>query len=415
MGDSVNNHYVGPFERISKIAESGLSTLWLACMPAMDTPNVFVLKELSSRLRKNASAAEAMYMEGAIGQYLSHPNVCSVRPAFLCDDSLYLPMQFVPGESLRFLMATALRANHLPSVEVIVDIATQVARGLAHIHSARDHHNRPLNVIHRDISAANIMIGFDGCVRLIDFGVAHGRLAEHLRDEGQLRGKFSYMSPEQVLGLSITQASDIFSLGTTLWEHLTGRPLFRATSPVETALRIATMEVTPASDHRLGIPSSLDKLVLRCLNREPEARPSAEELSHALEDVRLELAMLGRTADVIGFVNTYGANRMRWVNDTLGDISSVNLSIDQILSAAQISPSTLAPTRARVLEQSGSFVQISTAEHAAVDPLNPKRSIVLKRQRSETNISQLSELTSPGTLMPVTITSKPTDHRRELS
>lgn len=349
-------------ERISKLAETSSSTLWLISPVGDSMGTTMVLKELAEPLRANNSAVEAMYIEGQIGRFLDHPNLCKVRPAVRVKGTYFLPMEFVHGETLRTLTMHALRQNVQPRVGVIASIGAQIARGLAHAHQAVDSKGRPLQLIHRDISGANIMVGFDGVAKLIDFGVAQCTLGDKFRDEGQLRGKFSYMSPEQVLGLPVTQASDIFSLGTTLWEHLTCRPLFRASSPIETALRVASHAAVPPSSLRESIPPALDELVLACLSAEPDARPTAAEVALRLDTIAQELVGGLAEQQVANFARSFGIERMRWFDEQ---------------RRAQQTPPRAFPRREKTqtssLEQIPPFRQAQTSEHAALDPLKNQR------------------------------------------
>lgn len=311
MSYAVEHADNGRLVRLGKLAEGGTSTLWLVRFSDADHGDEFALKTLSPHLR-GTDAETAFHLEGELGQYLTHPAINPVGTTFEWGGLQCLPMQLIAGESLRVLAANSLREGALPPVSIIVGVCARIARALMHAHNCTAPDGQPLRLIHRDISPANIMIGFDGAVHLIDFGVAHATLPHAHYAEGQLRGKFSYMAPEQVLGLPVSSATDIFSLGTTLWELLTGRPLFRTSSSIETTRRVAACEVVAPSTLRSSIPSELDEMVLRCLSFDPKGRPSAYALANALEYIAASLEDYERPHLMRSFALHYGQARAEW-------------------------------------------------------------------------------------------------------
>ena len=312
MTSSYGEAEIGPFVRIAKLAEGGTSILWLARRADRPAEDVFVLKELAPHLRTTPAAVDAIRAEGRLGGMFQSPHLVSCATAFGHGGTMWLPMSLIRGATLRELSVASLREGTLPPLSVIVTLIAQVARGLASAHQQRGEDGGNLHIIHRDVSPSNIVIGFDGVARLIDFGVAFSRLHANLHEDGQLRGKFSYMTPEQVLGLPVEQASDIFSLGITLWEQLLGRPLFRAGSPIETTQRIAHAEIFAPSRLRASIPPALDAITLRCLDRDPKARPTAQELADTLEGILRTLPPQDRAWSLRAFVHHYGHARAQW-------------------------------------------------------------------------------------------------------
>jgi serine/threonine-protein kinase len=161
-------------------------------------------------------------------------------------------------------------------------VAHEVAEALHYAHRERDPRGRPLRLVHRDVSPANVLLGFDGAVRLIDFGIAQAAISSRAPD-AVLRGKFGYMSPEQVRGLPVDRRADVFSLGVVLHEMLTGERLFTGPSELAVLEKVRSAEVAPPSARNPEVPPALDAVVLRALAREPEDRfPWAGGLRDAL-------------------------------------------------------------------------------------------------------------------------------------
>jgi serine/threonine-protein kinase len=193
-------------------------------------------------------------------------------------------MEYVAGRDLRAIGARFRAAGEAPPVELVAHVGAEVADALDHAHRVRAADGGALHVVHRDVSPANVLVGFDGQVRIIDFGIAQ---AAHRRAErgapGILRGKFAYMSPEMVRGLPVDRRSDVFSLGIVLHELLAMRRLF--TGPTELAVmeKVRAAQVAPPSATNPAVPHALDEVVLRALARDPADRFAwASELRDAL-------------------------------------------------------------------------------------------------------------------------------------
>ena len=218
--------------------------------------------------------------EVSIAGRLSHPNICSVFDSGQVDGRPFLVMEFVPGVNLWALIA---RGHPLP-VEIPVAIASKIAAALAHAHAATDDQGRALGIVHRDVTPNNVMVSFDGGVKLLDFGIAKARVRAERTRTGVLKGKYAYMSPEQAAGGELDARSDLFSLGLVLYESLTGARPFGGTTPSE--IVDALKECAPRSPVvlRPDLDPRLAEIILRALARRPEDRfESAEAMAAALE------------------------------------------------------------------------------------------------------------------------------------
>ena len=191
-------------------------------------------------------------------------------------------MEYVPGPTLRALLDRLDDAGERMPVPLVAHVAAQVADALDYAHRERDARGRPLLLVHRDVSPANVLLGFDGSVRLIDFGIAQAAISTRGPD-AVLRGKFGYMSPEQVRGLPVDRRADVFALGAVLHEMLAGERLFTGPSELAVLEKVRSAEARPPSERNAAVPPALDAVVLRALAREPDARWSwAGDLRDAL-------------------------------------------------------------------------------------------------------------------------------------
>jgi serine/threonine-protein kinase len=193
-------------------------------------------------------------------------------------------MEYVAGEPLSLLLRRARSARTPPPIGVLVDIVVGVLLGLHAAHEACNEKGEPLNIVHRDISPQNILVGTDGVARVLDFGVAKSASRTHQTRDGQVKGKLHYMSPEQLRGKPLTPATDIFAVSLVLWEALTGEDAFSYESEADLVYNMLETQAQPPSSLRPDIPPVLDDIILQGLNKEPAERfISAKAMANALE------------------------------------------------------------------------------------------------------------------------------------
>jgi serine/threonine-protein kinase len=226
----------------------------------------------------------AMFLEEArIAGRLEHPNVVSTIDVVSEGGELALVMDLVQGGDLaatnRVLWA---REERMPPA-IACAILCGVLEGLHHAHEARDERGRALDVVHRDVSPQNVLVGIDGVARIGDFGIAKAALRASSTRDGQIRGKIAYMPPEQILGLGVDRRADVYAAAVVLWETLAGRRLYEGDAMV-LARKIVHATVEPPSAHARGLSPELDAIVLRGVARDPEARfETALAMAEALE------------------------------------------------------------------------------------------------------------------------------------
>ncbi|MCA9634318.1 MAG: serine/threonine protein kinase, partial [Myxococcales bacterium] len=262
----------GKYELLERVSVGGMAEVFRA--RHRETGEVVALKRILPNVSEDDEFIEEFHDESRIACQLEHPAIAGIRDVGAVDGSHYIAFEFVEGRSLRSLLD---RGVLLP-MDLVLYVISQVAQALAYAHAATDGRGRRLGVVHRDVSPGNILIGFDGRVKLIDFGIAkaEGRITS--TQAGNIKGKLGYMSPEQVTGKTVDERSDVFSLGICLWECLTGQRLFNASNEVVLISMIRSREIVSpskaatASETPREIPSELDKIVLKALAKDVNER-----------------------------------------------------------------------------------------------------------------------------------------------
>ena len=276
----------GRYTLFGAIGAGGMATVHLARrVDSTEPARTVAVKRLHAHLLQDPELPLMFADEARIAARIHHPNVVPTLEVLAVGRELFLVMEYVPGETLARLVRDATRRGAKVPLGIASAIVVGMLLGLEAAHRATDEHGRPLELVHRDVSPQNVLVGADGAARLLDFGVAKASGRSRTTKEGQLRGKVAYMAPEQ-LGGEATRATDVYATAAVLWEVIAGRPLFTADSDAMLLARVATGDVVAPSAHRSDVPAQLDALVLRGLSREPAMRfGSASEMARALAAV----------------------------------------------------------------------------------------------------------------------------------
>lgn len=310
----------GPFKLLHQLAEGGMAITWLARTIGAPRGHEFVLKRLHPRLVDSPSARAAFLEESEIMAALDHPNLACSLPGGEGSGEAWFPMDFIWGCDLRTMARAAQRERRRIPVAVLARIAAQAARGLAHAHAAKDSDGNAFGLVHRDISPPNIMVGFDGGTRVIDFGIARLNAGQTSQRVGQLKGRFAYMSPEQITGRDVDGRSDVFSLATVLWELCAVRRLFRSDSDLATAQRVLNGPIDALHTLRTDVDEPLSDIVNAGLARDPRQRPDALAFAEALEDwIKQQPGPPLQDNDTAALLDEICAPEKRATLDILGD------------------------------------------------------------------------------------------------
>ena len=242
------------------------------------------IKRLLRELVRVDSFRKMILEEGRLAARVRHPNVVPPLDVLAEGGELLLVMEYVHGESLSRLLRAAWAAGERVPLPVGVAILANVLHGLHAAHEARDEAGNPLDIVHRDISPQNVIVGVDGIARVIDFGIAKAATSEEMTTAGTIKGKVPYLAPEQLDGEPATRRTDLYAAAVVFWEVLAGRRLFEGADDGETLRMIMSMEVKPPSVFNPLVAGTVDDVVLRAISRDPKARfASARDMALALE------------------------------------------------------------------------------------------------------------------------------------
>ena len=267
----------GQYTLTARLGRGGMADVFRARREgAAGFERIVVVKKILSSHNEDPQFVEMFINEAKIAARLAHPNIVQVYELGEENGEFFIVMEYVKGRDLlRLLRALAQDPSRSAAVppQVAAYVARETARGLSHAHDHTDEKGAARPIVHRDVSPQNIMLGYDGQVKLVDFGIA--KALDTKKEEtrtGALKGKFAYMAPEQLGGHSPGPQSDLFSTGVVLYEMLTGRRLFKGASDYETLQKVQTMEVAPPSSVNRAISAELDAIVLQALERDPRQR-----------------------------------------------------------------------------------------------------------------------------------------------
>jgi serine/threonine-protein kinase len=274
--------HLGRYELLGKLGGGGMGEVFLAQRGGARGVGKPVVVKVVHRRHARSEELRAMFLDEArLAAAIRHPNVAAVEDLGEEGDELYMVIEHVPGASFAQVLTklTTLGRRLLPAMSVA--IVADAAAGLHAAHEARDEHGRALNIVHRDVSPQNVLLGTQGQVKVIDFGVAKASQRLQKTTGKELKGKLRYMAPEQLDG-NVDRRTDVFALGVVLWEALTGRRLFDDPDDATVIRRILAGDV-PRPSTFADVPVALEACVMRALSRRADDRfPSAEAFAEAL-------------------------------------------------------------------------------------------------------------------------------------
>ena len=301
----------GRYTLLKKIASGGMGQVLLAKKGEDDFEKLVVLKRILPHLVEDEEFFAMFRDEAKITMRLDHPNIARINEFGVEAGVHYIEMEYVAGEDLRRLEKRAAAVETGIPIGVVLRIIADAAAGLDFAHKAKDAKGAPLNLVHRDVSPQNILIGFDGSVKLIDFGVAKAAGRAQHTATGILKGKFPYMSPEQADGLDLDARSDVFALGIVLWEQLTGRRLFKGENDIATQRLVTACNVPAPSEVEPSSPAGLDAIVLKALAKKREDRfADAAQLRMALEEFAVANGIPSSSGHLAAFMKELYAERI---------------------------------------------------------------------------------------------------------
>jgi serine/threonine protein kinase len=292
---------LGRSELLMPIAQGGMATVWAGRQKgARGFQKTVAVKTMLPALSDDPQFEEMFLDEAKLAERIRHPNVVEIYELGEQAEVVFMVMEWIDGEALSVLARAAKKAETPIPVRVVLKIAAQACAGLHAAHELKDEDGGLLHIVHRDVSPQNILVTYDGLVKVVDFGVAKAtNRSSNETTAGQIKGKIPYMSPEQARGGDVDRRTDIFAMGIVLYKLLTGVHPFSGETDIVTMKNIIASPVVAPISRNPELPRDLDALVLKCLHKDPDRRfSSMQELQHAIETV---IASMGAgTLDEVG-------------------------------------------------------------------------------------------------------------------
>ncbi len=276
---------LGKYDILRMIATGGMAEIYLARQRGQaGFEKLVVLKRILPQVAADPTFVKMFLEEAKLAATLRHPHIADVWEVDCIDGMYFYTMEYIHGQDVRAIRAASRKRNERMPLAIAVGIVAAVAEALEYAHDRRSADGSPLQLVHRDISASNILVSYAGAVKLLDFGIAHAADRSDNTRTGSIKGKIPYMSPEQCQGQRLDRRSDLFSLGTVLYELTVGHRPYRGSSDFMIMEQIVRNDAPRPSQLDPSYPAPLEDIVMRLLARDLDARyQSAEQLIADLE------------------------------------------------------------------------------------------------------------------------------------
>jgi len=367
---------VGRYALYGELASGGMATVHIGrLLGPVGFARTIAIKRLHPQYAKDPEFVSMFLDEARLAARIQHPNVCATLDVVATQGELFLVMEYLQGETLSRMIRAVRHRGELIDPRVAVSVLAQTLYGLHAAHEAKSERGEALNIVHRDISPQNILVGRDGVTKVLDFGVAKAAGRFHTTREGNVKGKLPYMSPEQLRGQPIDRQTDIYAAAVCLWETLSGRKLFKGENEGSVLEQVLFGTIDPPSRWAPSIPPAIDALVMKGLERDKTKRfATAREFALALERA-LPPALASDVGDwietVAGEVLHERAERIAEIESVTDNIPAVGLT--EVMSHLDSASSAVAPPSSGMIggtaSGSSQVSSISVAAAHADDPL----------------------------------------------
>jgi eukaryotic-like serine/threonine-protein kinase len=275
----------GKYTLVDRIAVGGMAEIFLARQAGLEGfEKTIVIKRIRPHLSKQASFVKMFLNEAKLAAQLNHPNIVQIYDLGKIGESYFIAMEYIFGRDMRRIIPKADSLGIPFPMVYALKIASSVCEGLYYAHQKVDLYGNPLNIVHRDVTPENIFVSFDGTVKVLDFGIAKAANQIEQTRAGEIKGKLSYMSPEQCMGKLLDCRSDIFSLGVVLYEWLTGFKLFTGDSEVAILKSITEGKIYAPSYFKADIPEAVEAILMKALEKDRDQRyQTAWEMQYDLD------------------------------------------------------------------------------------------------------------------------------------
>jgi serine/threonine protein kinase len=299
--DIISMQQIGPYLLKQKVARGGMAELFLADYVRRDGfRRQVAIKRILPHLAGNKDFIKMFTREARLAALLQHPNIVQIFDYGKIENAYFIAMEYIDGKNLGEILSAM---NQGLTVEQTVFIILQICKGLDYSHSIRDEKGTALNIIHRDISPQNMLISYQGEVKISDFGISKARSEPSLTQAGVVKGKLAYLSPEQALGEPIDQQVDIYALGLVFYETLTGKRVYNFSNDVEAIRKIPKKAIDSLTKSIPDLPEEVNRIVMKCLEKDKDKRyQKASALYNDLLACKKGLKISFDTADLAEFM-----------------------------------------------------------------------------------------------------------------
>ncbi len=315
----------GKYYLLDRISVGGMAEVFKAKAFGVEGfERLIAVKRILPSIAEDEEFITMFIDEAKIAVQLQHANIAQIFDLGKVGESYFIALEYVQGRDLRTIADRSRKSATSVPIPLAVYVIMKVCEGLDYAHNKKDPAARELNLVHRDVSPQNILVSYDGDVKIIDFGIAKAAGKAGKTQAGILKGKFGYMSPEQVRGLPLDRRSDIFAVGICLWETLTGERLFVGESDFSTLEKVRNVEITPPSTFNSAIPEELERIVLKALSKEVEDRyQSAMDLHDDLQKWMYESRNFFARKDLDAFMSEMFREEIEREAQALGGTSGL--------------------------------------------------------------------------------------------
>jgi serine/threonine protein kinase len=295
---------LGKYEILRAFARGGMAELYLArpcSLPGFE--KLIAVKRVLPELAGRRDVVEMFLDEARLAATLEHPNVIQTHDVGIVDGSYFMAMEFLHGENLNTILRTLEEKKRRLAPEIAIDITIKICAGLHYAHEKHGSDGKSIGIVHRDVTPQNVIVTYEGGVKLVDFGVAKAATHEAETRYGTIKGKLAYLSPEQCRCEELDRRSDLFSLGILLYEMTLGRRPFQGPSDIALIKQIEEQPVAPPRTIDPNYPEALERVVMRALERDRENRPqTALQLGEELEGAARELGLFLSSQSLVKFM-----------------------------------------------------------------------------------------------------------------
>ncbi len=364
----------GRYALLTPIAKGGMGAVYLARMTGVEGfEKLVVIKKILPALAQEQSFVERFVDEAKIVVKLQHGSIAQVLDMGVVDEEYFIAMEFVDGKDLRKVSAAVRQRQEPFPTGLALYVTVRVLDALAYAHRKKDSEERELNLVHRDISPQNILVSYEGEVKVIDFGLAKSAMSLSRTSPSVVLGKFFYMSPEQARHQPVDRRSDLYAAGICLWELLAGKNPFDGTRPGEIMRAVANPAIAPIRSLRPELPESLEEALSKALAINPDERyPSAEEMRGRLTAVMLEFDPAAGPEKLAAFMRQQFANEFESERKAIATLA--RLSVQESGGEHTPAPSLAASAQAafKPSQATGRDATVAAVDGALPEPLGAR-------------------------------------------